>query len=402
MNIADLFASLSQEFPGLTVPPEVSAYLAQQQALDHQIRRAGSGQPLIAYLEEIGVAYGRVARLFAPDSRLNVAISFPELLQKPALEIGRLLTGQLAILFELQEIILDRETRVGFNRHGREHLKVVAKRVSRLLSIVDIEAEQRRATDNEACIAGYLHDTGNIVSRKHHSFYSAYLLSLLMRDTDRDPQTLASFRRVIEAIIFHEVEASQHLLALEQLSPAALSLIVADKSDVSSQRVSQRSNVPDAGNDLHILLNLLAARSHIVCRKNRVTWEILFSPGATQQQTAMFPELLKRAQRVWVPKEWQRLYRQDNIEYVLIFNAAFLRIYFPRLLLAIRAVFALSPSVDTFELVINDAERGVSLKRQFHRDDYQKKLAMISKNLFKNRAQADSRDADPQPGPSEE
>lgn len=389
MNIADIFASLSRDFPGVAVPPDFSVYLAQQHAINHQIRRAGSGQLLIAYLQEIGVAYERVARIFEPDSRFKVGISFPNLLRMPSIEIGRLLINQFAVLFDLQEIILDRETQVGFNRHGREHLKVVAKRVARLLSIADIASERRSVTDNEACIAGYLHDTGNIISRKYHSFYSAYLLSLLVTDTDRDPQTLASFRRVIEAIIFHEVEASQNLLDLGQLSSAALSLIIADKSDVSSQRVSLRSNVADAANDFHVLLNLLAAHSRIECRKNRVTWEILFSPGATQEQTAMFPELLKRAQRVWVPQEWQRLYRQDNIEYVLIFNATFLRIYFPRLQLAIRAAFALSPSISTFEIVINDAERGVSLKRQFQRDDYQKKLAMIAKNLFKNSAPED-------------
>jgi hypothetical protein len=384
MKIANVIKSLSQEHPKLSVPPEVALYLDQQEANGHQIRRSGSGQPLVEYMQDIGVEYERIAQLFNRNSQIAFQISFPSLLRMSRNQLNAFFLKQFSVLFDLQEVILDNETTTGFNRHGKEHLKEVTNRVLKLLSVTEKASDNSKETETEASIAGYLHDAGNIISRKNHSFYSAYLMGLFFSDIDHNQQTLSSFKRVLEAVIFHEVEASQHLSSFAELGPAALSLIVADKSDVSSRRVSMRSNVPEAVSDLHVLLNLLAAHSKITCRKNLIRWEIRFSPGATQEQSALFPELLKRARRVWVPEEWQKLYRQDNIEYMFIFNATFLRVYFPRLLLALRAVFALSPDIKTFELVINDEERGVSLKRLFKRDDYQKKLYMVGKNLFKN------------------
>lgn len=369
---------------GLTVPRVVENYLAQQEVAGHRIHRAATGQPLVEYLESIGVVYERVAHLLEPDSRIKVGISFPQLLRLPAREIGRFLANQLSVLFDLQEMILDHETQVGFNRHGRLHLEVVTGRIAKILSTANTKAEQYALLIKEAYIAGYLHDAGNIIARRHHSYFSAYLLGLLFTDIECDSNTLASFQRVVEAVVFHEEEACEGLVTIERLHPVTLSLIIADKSDVSFQRVSSRSNVPEAVNDLHVLLNLLAAQSKIMYRNKRVTWEIAFSPRVTLEQTSLFPELLKHTQRVWVPQEWQQLYRQHNIEYVLIFQAKFFRIYFPRLALAIRALFALSSNITTFELTINDEERDIILSRLFHRHDYERKILLIERNLFKN------------------
>jgi hypothetical protein len=49
-----------------------------------------------------------------------------------------------------------------------------------------------------------------------------------------------------------------------------------------------------------------------------------------------------------------------------------------------RALFALSSAIERFELIVNDDERGVSLKRIFTRDDYQEKINVIGRNLFKH------------------
>jgi hypothetical protein len=153
---------------------------------------------------------------------------------------------------------------------------------------------------------------------------------------------------------------------------------------VSFRRVSVKSNVSDALQDAHMLVNLLTTDSYVKCQKTSFLWEIHFSPKIKTDETDQLIALLKRAERVWVPDEWQQLYRRANIEYVFIFHATFLRLYFSRLSFAIRAIFALNPKVDTFRLVINDDERGVSLSRVFTRDDYQTKIALIGNNLFKN------------------
>lgn len=310
--------------------------------------------------------------------------SFPALMCMPIDDLDAFLARRFALIFELQEIVLDNETSVGFNRHGREHLHSVTRNILGLLPFADLPPDEYRRTEKEALIAGYMHDAGNIIARKYHSLYSIYLLTRLFTDADRDAATLASFMRVLEAVLFHEVDFGLHFSPISALHPATLSLIVADKMDVSFRRVSIKSNVPEAISDVHILVNLLTADSQIIRRKRKLIWEIRFSPKANQEQSALFPELLKRAQRVWVPKDWQKLYRQDNIEYIFIFNATFLRLYFPRLSLAIRALFALGGAIERFEMIVNDDERGVSLKRVFTRADYAEKIDLIGRNLFKN------------------
>jgi hypothetical protein len=214
--------------------------------------------------------------------------------------------------------------------------------------------------------------------------YGIYLLTQILADVDRSEETLSAFMRVLEAALFHEVDLGSKFLSLSDLSPATLSLIVADKSDVSFRRVSLKSNVSDALKDAHTLLNLLTTESRVKCQKKSFQWEIHFSPKIKADETEQLIALLKRAERVWVPDDWQQLYRRSNIEYVFIFHATFLRLYFSRLSFAIRAIFALNPKVETFRLVINDDERGVSLSRVFTRDDYQQKIALIGHNLFKH------------------
>jgi hypothetical protein len=384
MNSITIIELLTNKYPQIALPAEFLAYIAEQAATGHQIRRARSGQPLVAFLAELGLPHERIAHFLAPDSRIAVQVSFPSLMSMARDELAAFIERHFGLIFELQEIVLDNETLVGFNRHGKEHLSMVTRSILALLPFTELPAAEYLRTEKEALIAGYMHDAGNIIARKYHSLYSIYLLLQLFTDVDHDEATLASFLRIVEAVLFHEVDFGANFSPMSALPPAALSLIVADKTDVSFRRVSTKSNVAAAISDVHILVNLLATHSRIICRKKKVVWQIHFSPKANQEQSTLFPELLKRAQRVWVPTDWQKLYRQDNIEYIFIFNATFLRLYFPRLFLAIRALFALSSTIERFELIVNDDERGVSLKRIFTRDDYQEKINTIGRNLFKH------------------
>lgn len=73
-----------------------------------------------------------------------------------------------------------------------------------------------------------------------------------------------------------------------------------------------------------------------------------FSPKMNPGAAPQFHALLKRSDRVWVPAEWQTLYRRENIEYVFVFQATFLRVYFTRLMFAMRALCALQPALKLF------------------------------------------------------
>ncbi len=383
MRSIDLITLFHQQYPQADFPADFLAFLNEQASLGDPICRAHTRQPLRAFLRDLGVGDRLMATLLDDDSRLTLHIDFPALLEMATAELDKFLATRLDDVFSLQEIVLDSETLTGFNRHGRQHLHSVTRRMRKLLRYANANCD-RGAVEKEAIIAGYLHDVGNLLSRKEHGIYGIYLLTQLLTDADRDPETLASFLRVLEAVLFHEVEYGSRLPALDVLSPTTLSLIVADKTDVNLRRVSSKSNVPEALRDAHMLVNLLAGDSRLKLQRNGIEWEIHFSPKVKQDDAAQFSALLKRAQRFWVPSEWQTLYRRENIEYVFIFHATFLRVYFSRLAFAIRAMFALCSHLESFRLVIQDDERGVSLTRVFGRADYQSKVDLIASNLFKN------------------
>lgn len=383
MRATELIQLFCKQYPQAEFPATFWNFLRDQQALGHPIRRA-SGEPLVTFLATLGVKPELLTGFLDTDSRLLLKIHLPDLLQQSPSALDAYFRQQLANVFALQEIVLDSETLTGFNRHGRDHLRAVTRRMLVLLRYANGTCEERQCTKSEAVIAGYLHDVGNLLSRKEHGIYGIYLLTQVFTGVDESPAVLSSFLRILEAVLFHEVEFGSRVQSLSDLSPLTNCLIVADKTDVSLKRVSARSNVPEAIRDAHMLVNLLTGKSHLKLQKTNVVWEIHFSPKMPHRGASQFSALLKRSERVWVPAEWQQLYRRENIEYVSIFQATFLRVYFSRLSFAIRAMFALQPSLKTFRLVIQDDERGVSLTRTLTRDDYQAKVNLIGNNLFKN------------------
>jgi hypothetical protein len=374
---------MGTRYPQVEIPEGVYSYVREQESLGHRIRRGDTGEPLKSYLEAIGVHHDIVSRVLDGDSRLVSELSYPSLLQSPLEVLPTRLEEHFAAVFVLQQAVLDSEILTGFNRHGLDHLKSVSERMQRLIRASELEPAREALAEKEAVIAGYLHDSGNLISRQYHGAYGVYLMTQFFSHVHRDDETFSSFLRVLEAILFHEVEIGLRLSALAGLEPATLSLIVADKTDVSARRVSAKSNIPEAIRDAHTLVNLLTVDSRIGCRERGFSWELHFSPRAEGDEVARFPHLLKASERVWVPQAWQRLYREHNVEYLFVFHATFLKLYLARLLFVIRAVFELYPQVQVFRLVVDDVERGISLSRVFDREDYEGKIALIGKNLFK-------------------
>jgi hypothetical protein len=289
-------------------------------------------------------------------------------------------------LFHLQETALDSETRTGFNRHGIEHLRTVASHAVELLRESNIGHATARLAENETIIGAFFHDIGNVLSRRYHGWYGVYVLTQLFKNFGSDEQTLESFLNVLEIVLFHEVEYGSRLPTLALLHPSTLSVIIADKTDVSFKRVSARSNMPEAIEDAHVLINLLVARSTF--RRTRgmtglFRWVIDFQSKLDSSQIDLFSSLLKATGRIKVPKEWQSLYEDANIEYLFIFNATFMKVHLSRLYFAMRATFALYKSVDRFEFVVDDAERGISLTRAFTPHDYQGKIRILGRYFYK-------------------
>jgi hypothetical protein len=379
----DVLNTLTSRYPQMEVPGSVLSFVREQAANGHRIRRGDTGELLRDFLVRIGVHKDIVLRFLDQDSRLVSKVSYPSLLRSPLTELSSRLEEHFDVLFVLQQAVLDSELLTGFNRHDREHLRTVSSSMLGLLRASEVDLARDSVEDKEATIAGYLHDCGNLLARKYHGAYGVYLLSRFFSDVDRDQETLSSFLRVLEAVLFHEVEIGLGLPSLSPLHPTTLSLIIADKTDVSARRVSTKSNLPEAIRDAHTLVNLLTVDSHIGCQASDFVWELHFSPRAESNAVARFSHLLKESERVWVPQAWQRLYREYNVEYLFVFHATFMQLYLSRLLYTIRAVFALFPDAEGFRLIIDDRERGISLSRLFGREDYEEKIGLIGKNLFK-------------------
>jgi len=375
---------LGRRYPHMEIPGSVFSYVREQESNGHRIRRDDTAEPLNDYLQRIGVHDDIVSRVLDGDSRLVAELSYPSLLQSPLDVLRTRMEEHFGAVFVLQQAVLDSEVLTGFNRHGLDHLKSVSDRVVRLIRASDLEPAREALAEKEAIIAGYLHDSGNLISRQYHGAYGVYLITQFFSQVNRDEETLSSFLRVLEAVLFHEVEIGLRLSSLVGLEPATLGLIIADKTDVSARRVSAKSNVPEAMRDAHTLVNLLTVDSRIGCREKEFSWELHFSPRAEAEEVARFPLLLKPSERVWVPQVWQQLYREHNVEYLFVFHATFLKLYLARLLFVIRSVFELYPQVRVFRLVVDDVERGISLSRVFGREDYEAKITVIGKNLFKD------------------
>ena len=384
LGARSLLGILLGQYPEVEIPRSVHSFVSEQESLGHPIRRAETGQPLNRFLEDIGVDRRTVSEFLDSESRLASKLSYPSLVGGSPSELRSRVEEHFSAVFVLQQAVLDSEVLTGFNRHDRAHSRSVSKRMLRLLRASERESATDPQTQKEATIAGYLHDSGNLISRKYHGIYGVYLLSRFFTEAASDEDTYSSFLRVLEAVLFHEVEIGLRLPSLRDLHPATLSLIIADKTDVSAQRVSTKSNFPEAVRDAHTLVNLLTVDSGIGCQGKDFVWELHFSPRADADEVARFPQLLKDSERVWVPQDWQRLYREHNVEYLFVFHATFMQLYLSRLVYTIRAVFALYPSVQGFRLVIDDSERGISLSRVFSREDYEEKVALIGKNLFKD------------------
>ena len=374
---------LGRRYPQVDIPQSALSFVQEQEANGHRIRRASTGEPMTMFLEGIGADQASVFSFLNRDSRLRSRLRYPPLLQCSIDELQLRLEESFGVVFSLQQVVLDSEVLTGFNRHGLEHLRSVGSTALRLLRASGRELADDPNAERELIIASYLHDSGNLISRQYHGAYGAYLLTRFFRDVDQSEETLSSFLRVLEAVLFHEVEIGLRLPTLSGLHPATLSLIIADKTDVNAGRVSSKSNVPEALWDAHTLVNLLTVDSQIGCQARDFMWELHFSPRAESDEVARFPQLLKASERVWVPQAWQRLYRDYNVEYLFVFHATFLKLYLARLLYAMRAVFALYPDAQGFRLVVEDTERGISLSRVFGRQDYKEKIGLIGKNLFK-------------------
>lgn len=135
---------------------------------------------------------------------------------------------------------------LGYTEHGFRHANLTAKIAYNVLSRLGFDEHEA----NLACVAGYLHDVGNMVSRELHGQTGAILVYQALRQQVPG----ADLATVIGAIANHEEPNGA------QVSVAAAAVILADKSDVHRSRVRRQDQVEF---DIHDRVNLAAEQSFL-------------------------------------------------------------------------------------------------------------------------------------------
>ena len=140
---------------------------------------------------------------------------------------------------------------IGYTEHGLAHAVKTGTDASRILEILGYGARECEL----AKIAGLLHDIGNVVNRADHAHSGAYLTFDLLRARNFPPEEVIA---VTTAIGHHDEKTAA------PVTPLAAALILADKSDVRTTRVRNKSTV---FSDIHDRVNYAVFESELDINK---------------------------------------------------------------------------------------------------------------------------------------
>lgn len=136
---------------------------------------------------------------------------------------------------------------LGFTDHSQAHCALVAERAAYILEQFGYSEHDRELVK----IAGFMHDIGNAVNRTRHAEYGAILANDILKQTD---MTLQERMTIMSAIGNHDESTGG---AKDAISAA---LIIADKTDVRRNRVSEKDKTKF---DIHDQVNYAVTKSEI-------------------------------------------------------------------------------------------------------------------------------------------
>ena len=135
-----------------------------------------------------------------------------------------------------------------YTEHGFRHMGFVSHNTKKILTELNYDEHTRELGQ----IAGYLHDIGNAICRKHHGLTGATLVYSLLQKIGMNQRDIEI---IVAAIGNHEEEYGK------PVNPVSAALIIADKSDAHRTRVHMKVFDKD---DIHDRVNY-------AIKKNRVT-----------------------------------------------------------------------------------------------------------------------------------
>jgi len=142
---------------------------------------------------------------------------------------------------------------IGYTEHGLAHAVKTGTDASRILETLGYSERECEL----AKIAGLLHDTGNAINRTDHAQSGAFLAFELLRARKFPVEEVIA---VTTAIGHHDEKTAA------PVTPIAAALILADKSDVRTTRVRNKSTVYT---DIHDRVNYAVFGSKIEVKKDK-------------------------------------------------------------------------------------------------------------------------------------
>ncbi len=137
---------------------------------------------------------------------------------------------------------------LGYTDHSEAHCALVAERAADILRKYGYSEHEVEL----AKIAGFMHDIGNGINRKHHAEYGSILANEILRNTD---MPLEDRVEVVACIANHDESTGG---AIDAISAA---LIIADKTDVRRNRVRCTDK---ASFDIHDRVNYAVTGAELV------------------------------------------------------------------------------------------------------------------------------------------
>lgn len=147
---------------------------------------------------------------------------------------------------------------IGYTEHGSQHAEVVAKRAQDIILSLGFSKREGELS----AIAGYLHDIGNMISRKNHETAGALISMNILEDLKMKEDEIA---KICGAIGNHEEEIG------DPVSNISSAVIIADKSDVRRSRVKSPKTLSQ---DIHDRINYSVEESILKVEKNIITLEL--------------------------------------------------------------------------------------------------------------------------------
>lgn len=154
---------------------------------------------------------------------------------------------------------------IGYTDHGPRHVGYVSRIAGEILS--KLNSPERRI--ELAKIAGWVHDIGNLINRKHHGLNGAVMLFPILCDMG---MPISESCDICAAVGSHEEETGN------PISDVSAALIIADKVDAHRARVRFRK--PDL-TDIHDRVNFSIQSTKLTVKDGTISIEYTMNTSSS-------------------------------------------------------------------------------------------------------------------------